>query len=137
MSDFYYYGMTNAVPRSFDPNETAIAPYFPAPTKQQYDDATLMRYFVRQTNHTTGEIIEISKTSYDRLRTNPFYIAIEMPWRIAGAVEDVVGPPTNNAPARVYTGVRTANRLALEMADEALPGMRNQITNLLQFYKPV
>lgn len=135
MTEFYYYGLNNSLPRSFDPNETTVKAYYPVPTKREYEEGRMMRYFVRQANHSVGEITEVAKTTYDRLRTNPFFKTVAVIWRISGDLDDVPGPRNVNTPTRLYTGVITANRLALELANEEMPGMINQITNLTQFYK--
>ena len=132
--EFFIYGIDNAIPQSLQSDALQLdVGYLPVITKQDVTFGQITRYFARQVNETSGEITEISKQTYDRLQTVPFYATVALVWRITGAIDDTtgVGPST-----RLYTGVRTANRLALETANDVIDGMRYQITNLLQFYRP-
>jgi len=133
--EYFAYGVTNTIPRSFDQNEIQIESYIPVITKQDRMQGYITRYFARPSNQHDGEIMEISKTTYDRVKSNPFYICVSIEWRISGDLEDKTPTiSTPNSPRLQYTGVVTANRLSLELANETLPGMNHQITNMTQFH---
>lgn len=114
--------------------DTEITEYFPTVTPEDAQRGFITRYFARQANHPTGFILEISKDDYDRLKLNSVYKLVTMPWRISGAIDDMVNT-TIGASVRMVTGAKTANRLALDMAEEEMPGMKDRIRNLLQLFQ--
>ncbi len=56
--------------------------HIPIITQTDLDNGYVMRYFTRQSNHTTGEIYEISKQTFDRFRTNSLFQTLELKWKI-------------------------------------------------------
>lgn len=121
---------------SFQPLEQFfVREYFPQPTTEDIDNEYLIRYFTRPANQHAGEIYEISKQTFDRIKTNNLYKSISMKWRVSGKLDDVMASPDINTPVRLYTGVLTANKLSLDMAESEMSGMKQKITNYAQFYK--
>lgn len=127
-----FYRTIASVPKGLTSVE--INEYYPIITKEDIDRKRITRYFVRQANHKDGMIVEIDKQQYDGLKNHPMYQVIEMPWRIAGPLDDVPGPPMANTPTRLYTGVITANKMALAQAEKEMPGMQYKILNPTQFW---
>lgn len=109
--------------------------YYPEITEDDVDKGYVTRYFIRQSNHRTGEIIEIDSGTYRKFKTNPLYKTIELEWKITGKLDDVFGPMDKNSPTRLITGVLTANRLAVEEADKDMPGLKNKLLNYAQFWQ--
>jgi hypothetical protein len=127
------YNSLISVPDSL--TETPLIEYFPSITQDDISRGFMLRYFARQTNQTTEYITEIDKTEFDSLQSNKFYTTLELVWRITGALDDVAGPSVANSPTRSFTGLKTANQLALLAAEKTLPGIQSRIPNLTQFYQ--
>lgn len=108
--------------------------YTPQITQNDIDKGSINRYFARQANHVNGEIVEINKTQYDLIKDIPLYQTIVVPWRISGRLDDIKSSAVQNAPIRLYTGVLTSNRLAVDAADQEMNGMKLKLTNPSQFY---
>lgn len=111
-----------------------IEELFPVPEQDAIDSGVMMRYFIRQINHRTGYITEIDKSTYNKFRSNKLYKVIEIPWRIAGALDDVMGPRDGNTPTRLYTGVKTSNEMTLKAAESEMSGITRQLGNPVQFW---
>lgn len=108
--------------------------YFPTLSADIIDNGVMMRYFIRQANHRTGYITEVDVTTYNQFSLNALYTCVALPWKIRGALDDLVPSPYPNAPVRTYTGVKTANILSLELVEEELPGIRKKLNNITQFW---
>lgn len=111
-----------------------IVEYYPHPTKDEIDIGVMVRYFVRQANHRTGYITEITKAASDTLKDVPVYKTISLEWKITGALDDILGPQHINTPVRLYTGVRTANELTATRFDKEMPGLKDKLRNYVQFW---
>ena len=100
------------------------------------DRGYITRYFVSSSSQSSGnEIIEITKKHARTLRNSSLYRIVEIPWRIRGGIEDILPPPhMPNPPERLYTGVRTANLMAIEQASEQIPGIKFKLVDPLEFY---
>ena len=122
-------------PHLSDSPKYILIDHIPYITKAALDKGVLIRYFARQTNHTSGEITEITEQQYNKLRSNPLYKTLALKWKISGQLDDVAGPPSINTPTRLYTGVMTANQMAVVAGNEVLPGLVDKLTNLQQFYQ--
>jgi len=130
-----------------------IPPYTPHPTKREYMFGEITRYFARFITHkSSGDITEISNTTYAKLKSNQLYSTISIRWRIAGKLDDEgatinpdgtygtikrIDPDLTIDPnvIRLYTGVVTANKLSVALADEDMPGIRDYLTNYIRFWK--
>jgi hypothetical protein len=132
--DDWTYQRVGKIPKGLDERHIVIDAHHPRPTRKDIQNGSIERYFARQVNQPNGEITEISKQTYDRLKTNAFYLTAQLTWRITGKKEDIAGPNTLHGPTRTYTGVTTSNRVAVEEADRQLPGMRNRLRNYSQYW---
>lgn len=108
--------------------------YIPKLSEDDIDRGTIERYFVRQANHLVGEIVEIDKQSFERLKANALWQTVQLTWRIAGDLDDVLGPPNINSPVRTYTGVITANQMAIDEGNAVLPGLKYKLMNNTQYW---
>ena len=111
--------------------EVIIKSSIPKPTQADYDFGMITRYFVKQANQKDGEIVEVSKDTFNNANSNAFYIAIQIPWKISGTNTDVY----DDHGIRLYTGVATANILSTNLAEKTMSGIKNKLTNPLQFWK--
>lgn len=130
-----------------------IKPYTPHPTQREYMFGEITRYFARFITHqSSADIIEISNTTYDKLRSNKLYTTTSIRWRITGKLDDegaTLKPDgtydqivkinddltIDSKIVRLYTGVVTANKLSVRLADEEMPGIKDYLTNYIRFWK--
>lgn len=105
-------------------------------TQKDIDNGQLFRYFAQRTNHPNGEILEISETQYQKFSQLSSYVTAKINWKIKGKLDDIMGNALIvNQPSRFYTGVITANTLAIQDGDNQLPGLRFKLSNPVQFYQ--
>lgn len=123
--------------------------YTPNPSQRERAFGEILRYFVRFVTHKSpADIFEVSKTTYSRLSNNKLYKTISIRWRISGKLDDEYVKPNSTerfsipegltidpSYVRLYTGVVTANKLSVELADEDMPGIKNYLTNYIRFWK--
>ena len=88
------------------------------------------RFFIKKINQTN--IIEIDELQYNEwlsknIDTN-LYTAVKIMWYITGNVRDV-----DNNPA-IRLGIITKNSAQIKQAESLMPGLRNKLPNLLQYY---
>jgi hypothetical protein len=101
-----------------------------APTQQDYEAGSFLRYFVKRVNGDESTIMEISLDTYNELQDNPLYITEETEWFISGAIENTTTPEGILVP-----GVSSKNQLATSKLNKAIPGISAYLKNPLQFYK--
>lgn len=111
--------------------ERPIASFLPKPTQADYLHGTIIRYFARQANQPTGEITELNKTNYDRVKTQGFYLTVAVSWKISGTDKNLF----DERGIRTVTGISTANSMELDLAEKTMPGLRSKLTNVYQFWK--
>jgi hypothetical protein len=105
-----------------------IEVYTPRPTKRERQFGEITRYFVRFTTHlSAADILEVSNTTYTKLKRNPLYHTTNVRWRISGKLDDEFDLTNPHKPIRLYTGVVTANKLSIELANEEMPGLKDYI----------
>lgn len=131
-NDVYLYESLISVPDYLRGHNSTILrfDFVPIISKQDIDNGSIIRYFARQSNVGHGEIIEIDKSKYDLLKTLPLYLAISIPWKISGSLDDIL-----SGPIRIFTGVLTANQLAVQDAENLMPGIKLKLINFQQFYQ--
>lgn len=76
---------------------------------------TFRRYIVKKYD---GTIYEVNKSTYNKVKNNPFFEVLILNWYIRGTKEFV----------------RSQNRKELERANNRLNGIKRIIVNPLQFY---
>jgi|10_taG_2_1085330.scaffolds.fasta_scaffold70343_2 hypothetical protein len=115
-------------------------PVFPAqpkgnyPSPSDYEAGFFRRYFVRQANSPQSPIIELDKKIFKRTiqkDKNGFWIGHIMPWRISGTLSK------KKVDGVLDRGVLEANYNAIEAANKKLPGIKSEITNLVQYYDKI
>jgi hypothetical protein len=121
-------------PSVFQPVD--VIDYVPLINKKDIDNGEIIRYFARPVHQSSpSEIVEIDKPTFQSLSNNKLYNVVSLRWLIRGKVADIPGLTNINTPTRLYTGVRTANRLFIETADEKMPGLKTIITDYLKFWQ--
>jgi hypothetical protein len=99
------------------------------PSDTEIGDGFMERFFARPVHHPNGEITEISKSAYEQLKLNSYYLTISIIWRVSGKLDDEF-----TGAIRTYTGVKTANAISLSEAEKTMMGIKHQVRNPLQFY---
>lgn len=88
------------------------------------------RYFINKVNQL--EVFEIDSEQYAAWQSGRIdkilYVAIELTWRIAGNLNDVVEKGITKP------GVITQNQQTLIAASQTIPNIINTVTNLTEFY---
>ena len=103
-------------------------------TQADVDKGSIKRYFAKQSNHTNGDIVEISEKHYNDLVNAPLYQTAVITWRIKGRLEDI--PNMNSeGPKNLYMGVLSSNKLAIQDGERQLPGLDRKLSDPLEFYQ--
>ena len=104
----------------------------PVPTDADYELGFIKRYFVRKANDSAGHIFEITETTYTGYvyNSNPFWIAVDLKWRITGPKTETLLPD-----GTVDIGVINSNKNSIGLASQQLRNLKLYLPNLLQFYK--
>jgi len=103
-------------------------PARPVVTQQDAKAGYLTRYFIRPVND-ASTIMEIDKTQYENLKSNVRFVSISVKWRIVGKKETKMFATGVN----IY-GVGDMNRIEVANADVTFGGLKNYISDYLDFW---
>jgi hypothetical protein len=99
-------------------------------TNQHMTDGIINRYFISKINDNI--VFEIDITQYEKWISNKIdnviYLAVMIPWTIAGAIDDT------RVNGVLVPGVRSKNILQIQSASKKIPSITNILTNPIQFY---
>lgn len=98
---------------------TSIKTFLPSPAESDYKVGYIVRYFIKLANNPSAPIYEISKTSYLNYAVNPFFVTIQLDWRLTGDIQDV----------------RKSNRESIRIASKTISKLPLYLPNLLQFHQ--
>ena len=107
----------------------------PAPTDDERSAGFMIRYFLQQSNSPTAPIVEVDRDQFEDWAKeggdidNGFYNGVLMRWRVRGNLETV---DDNGV---IIRGVLEGNQKSIDLASETLPELKNQITNLVKYWK--
>ena len=109
---------------SLNTNWKRVESNFPSfeanPNDKDYKIGFIYRYFVRKRNEPTGIISEISKEMYDKFSDSPFFIAVQMRWKITG---------TNKFE------VEQLNQRSIQYTQQTMGNIDTYVKNLTKFYR--
>jgi hypothetical protein len=91
----------------------------PTPTDDDYKAGYITRYFTQTGNDINSYIYEITERQFSNLTNNPFYIIVELDWKISGDREEV----------------REMNRKSIRFASKDMKSIGLYLPNHLQFHK--
>lgn len=111
--------------------------YIPNIKQEDLDRTYITRYFCRRANLNDGEIVEISRQTMNKLKKYSIFKFVEVPWKIKGQLDDIPGPNNINTPTRLFTGVITSNTEMVNMKNKEMPGLKNKLSNPLQYYQGI
>ena len=95
-----------------------IKGYIPTPTDNDYKIGYITRYFTQRANDINSYIYEINETQFSTLTNNPFYIVVELDWKIYGDIDQV----------------REMNRKSIRFASKDMKSIGLYLPNHLQFH---
>jgi hypothetical protein len=103
----------------------------PIPTKYDYSNGFIQRYFVQKANDSNGHVYEVDQNVYAQHLENPFWLAIKMYWRISGPIDT-----TYKVEGGIDDmGVRNSNKATISIAAAKIKNIGLYLPNLLQFHK--
>lgn len=103
----------------------------PQPSLGDYENGFIERFFMRVSFDNTGFVYEVDQRTYEKYRTNPFWVVERMYWRLTGplnAVYDIIGNVVDK-------GVVGSNKASISMASLKIKNISLYLPNLLQFRK--
>ena len=79
------------------PSQTNFAiPYVFAPTDEDYSNGSVKRYFLRKSNDKGAPYIEVTGAEFKKLKSNGFYIGVDLNWILVGTREYVQNANSNS-----------------------------------------
>lgn len=103
-------------------------PVIPVVTQTDALEGFITRYFIHQVTD-VNFILEVDKYQYEKFKENPRFAVTKIKWKIVGKKETII--LNNNV--NVY-GVEDLNKIAVANVDLTFRGLRNYITNYLEYW---
>ena len=107
---------------------------FPILTGKDYQRGQIIRYFAKKRNDITPKIIEISKEAYNDLNVNAgrynyaLWTVTRVFWKISGPLKDSL-----NSNGVKTSGIVDTNQRLVNTAEETFKGIKQYLSNLIQF----
>jgi hypothetical protein len=111
--------------RTLDETPTPMPPVI---TQSDVREGFVIRYFIHQVTDNTF-ILEIDKYQYEHFKENPRFAVTKIKWKIVGKKETIA--LNNNVNIH---GVEDLNKIAVANVDLTFRGLRNYITNYLEYW---
>lgn len=111
--------------------------FLPSPTEQDYKKGVIIRYFCQRVGTKTPTIIEISKDTYDDLKSKKgnfnyvLYQPTKIFWKISGPLYD-----NNTLRTIPIAGIISTNQKIVENNNKIFKGLKNYLKDLAQFAQP-
>lgn len=119
-------------------NNGETPPYFlPSPTESDYTKGVIQRYFCKRIGTSNPTIIEISKETYDSLKTKKgaynyiLYQPTKLFWKISGPLYD-----DNTLQSIPISGIISTNQKIVENVNKYFKGIKSYLSDLAQFAQP-
>jgi len=110
--------------------------FYPSPTKADYSNNKITRYFAKQRTIRQFQIIEIDKLTYEDLSSlggiynYPLWKPISLLWRISESLSK------DKTTHKFQETVKGTNQRILDIKEKSFSGIKQYLTNLEQFSKP-
>jgi len=107
---------------------------YPTLTGKDYQRGQILRYFAKKRNETVPKIIEISKEAYEDLNINggrynyALWTVTRVFWKITGSLRDSI-----NSSGIKTSGIIDTNKRLVDTAEETFKGIKQYLSNLIQF----
>ena len=108
--------------------------FIPQPTGDDYKRGSIQRYFARKRNETPTRILEIDSNTYDDLFTQggeynyAMWDVTKVFWKISGPLTD-----TRDRSGIVIAGIADTNRRLVDYINKEFRGIKQYLSNLIQF----
>jgi len=103
----------------------------PSPTKDDYYNGIITRFFTQKTNDINGFVYEIDLDTYNKLKSNPYWLIGNIYWRITGPLDMVY----NDNGMVIDKGVYNSNRASIQLGAETIKNLGLYLPNILQFHE--
>lgn len=100
----------------------------PIVTLRDAENKYIIRYFVQMVTD-PNFIVEVDKTQYEDLKSNPRFLTLQLKWKIVGKKES-----ERKSSNVVIYGVGDINREAVLNADLTMKGLKRYITNYTEYW---
>ena len=107
---------------------------YPTLTSKDYQRGQILRYFAKKRNDILPKIIEISKEAYDDLNINggkynyALWTVTRVFWKITGSLRDSI-----NSSGIKTSGIIDTNKRLVDTTEETFKGIKQYLSNLIQF----
>lgn len=101
----------------------------PRVTKLDVARGSITRYFIKHVSR--HQILEIDAGQYNFYKNNPYYIAIKLPWVVAG---NLFSSTKNGQPV---LSIEEQNKKIVDFYDKRMSGLSRKLQNLLEYASPV
>jgi len=108
--------------------------FIPQPTGDDYKRGSIQRYFARKRNETPTRILEIDSNAYNDLFIQggeynyAMWDVIKVFWKISGPLTD-----TRDRSGIVIAGIADTNKRLVDHTDKEFKGIKQYLSNLIQF----
>jgi hypothetical protein len=103
----------------------------PSPTENDYYNGIITRFFTQKANDINGFVYEINLDTYNKLKSNPYWLINNIYWRITGPLDMIY----NDNGMVMDKGVYNSNRDSIRLGEEIIKNLSLYLPNVLQFYK--
>lgn len=108
--------------------------HYPNVTEEDYNRGYIDRFFIKKRNDRGNNVFEINDITYKSISKNGpvdgnLYIGIQLPWKISGPLNDV----KDHIGITTIHGVKDTNRRLIAEAELKFKGIKNYLTDLLEF----
>jgi hypothetical protein len=131
-----YYDLLNQLPVIQEIKQyKAIEDYYPTPTKKDYDNGFIPRYFCQRVHTNAETIIEISKDTFTSMTNkagiynDKLYQVTSLNWKISGPLFD-----NNKNPNHPIPGIIDTNKRTLEQKEKEMPGITLFLSDFSEFF---
>ena len=117
LKDVFRYASVAKLGQEFDRKK--IAAYIPTPQDVDYQRGYIVRYFIQKANDKDSKIFEVDEYAFAKFTNSPFYIAVQIDWRVIGSTDDI----------------RQSNMKSINFVRKEMPALKMYLVNYLQFSK--
>jgi hypothetical protein len=104
--------------------------FYPKPSEEDYNKGYIERYFLQKRDTKGSPIFEVKRNTYVQYYSTPFYVGVQLKWRIIGDLVDKYDNMNVFIPS-----VQTSNGKAIAEAEKVMDDINLYLVNLKQFHR--
>lgn len=109
------------------PGTTKSMYFRPTVTTEDMQRGFITRYFIKRVNSGVDTIKEVSITDYNKFKSNPLYVGVNLEWKITGPLYD-------NKDSKIPVhGIIDTNMRTVKSKETIVPGLSIYLVNLAEF----